>query len=147
MHMMEKNYDVLVKDRLFFGGAQDADAAFSNEQVDVVIDVRVNGLTEQQQQAAQYDYNHIPIADEEAEVAPSIDKVAKKIVSAYESGQKVYFHCGSGGGRAGVAATAVLMELGLANSLEEAESDVKKARSQVTIRPNMATALKKLYDK
>jgi len=145
--MMEKNYDVLVKDRLFFGGAQDAQAAFSNEQVDVVIDVRVNGLTEQQQQAAHYDYHHIPIADEEAEVAPSIDKVAKKIVSAYESGQKVYFHCGSGGGRAGVAATAVLMELGLANSLEEAESAVKKARSQVTIRPNMATALKKLYDK
>jgi len=145
--MMEKNYDVLVKDRLFFGGAQDADAAFSNEQVDVVIDVRVNGLTGQQQQAAQYDYHHIPIADEEAEVAPSIDKVAKKIVSAYESGQKVYFHCGSGGGRAGVAATAVLMELGLANSLEEAESAVKKARSQVTIRPNMASALKKLYDK
>ncbi|MFJ7669400.1 dual specificity protein phosphatase family protein [Lysinibacillus sp. NPDC097195] len=145
--MMEKNYDVLVKDRLFFGGAQDADAAFSNEQVDVVIDVRVNGLTEQQQQAAHYDYHHIPIADEETEVAPSIDLVAKKIVSAYESGQKVYFHCGSGGGRAGVAATAVLMELGLANSLEEAESAVKKARSQVTIRPNMATALKQLYDK
>ena len=145
--MMEKNYDVLVKNRLFFGGAQDAQAAFSNEQVDVVIDVRVNGLTEQQQQAAHYDYHHISIADEEAEVAPSIDKVAKKIVSAYESGQKVYFHCGSGSGRAGVAATAVLMELGLANSLEEAESAVKKARSQVTIRPNMANALKQLYDK
>ncbi|MFJ5792598.1 dual specificity protein phosphatase family protein [Lysinibacillus sp. NPDC093197] len=145
--MMEKNYDVLVKDRLFFGGAQDADAAYVNEQVDVVIDVRVNGLTAQEQQAAHYNYNHMPIADEEAEVAQSIEKVAKKIVSAYESGQKVYFHCGSGGGRAGVAATAVLMELGLAKSLQSAESAVKKARSQVTIRPNMATALKKLYEK
>lgn len=144
---MEKNYDVLVKDRLFFGGAQDAEAAFLNEQVDVVIDVRVNGLTELEQQAAHYNYNHLPIADEEAQVAQSIDTVAKKIVAAYESGQKVYFHCGSGGGRAGVAATAVLMELGLADSLEEAELAVKQARSQVKIRPNMATALKKLYEK
>ncbi|MGE7843706.1 protein-tyrosine phosphatase family protein [Lysinibacillus sp. NPDC093712] len=145
--MMEKNYDVLVKDRLFFGGAQDAEAAYANEKIDVVIDVRVNGLTAQEQEVAHYNYNHIPIADEEAEVAQSIDKVAKKIVSAYESGQKIYFHCGSGGGRAGVAATAVLMELGLANSLESAQLAVKKARSQVTIRPNMATALKKLYEK
>ena len=39
------------------------------------------------------------------------------------------------------------MELGLADSLEEAELAVKQARSQVTIRPNMATALKKLYEK
>jgi len=145
--MMEKNYDVLVKDRLFFGGAQDAQAAYINEKVDVVIDVRVNGLTTQEQQAAHYNYNHMPIADEEVEVAQSIEKVAKKIVSAYESGQKVYFHCGSGGGRAGVAATAVLMELGLSNSLESAQLAVKKTRPQVTIRPNMATALKKLYEK
>jgi len=26
---MEKNYDVLVKDQLFFGGAKDAEAAFT----------------------------------------------------------------------------------------------------------------------
>ena len=57
----------------------------------------------------------------------------------------VYFHCGSGGGRAGVAATAVLMELGFASSLEEAEAAVKEARPQVTIRPKMADALRKLY--
>lgn len=115
---MEKNYDVLIKDRLFFGGAKDADLAFKQETVDIVIDVRVNGLSNEEQEAASYVYKHMPIADEDIEVAPSIHKVAKEIVSAYENGQKVYFHCGSGGGRAGVAATAVLMELGMANSLE-----------------------------
>ncbi|TQR30573.1 hypothetical protein C7Y47_15715 [Lysinibacillus sphaericus] len=141
---MEKNYDVLVKDRLFFGGAKDADLAFEQETVDIVIDVRVNGLSKEEQEAASYAYKHMPIADEDI-VAPSIEKVAKEIVSAYENGQKVYFHCGSGGGRAGVAATAVLMELGMANSLEEAEGAVKKARPQVTIRPKMADALQKLY--
>lgn len=142
---MEKNYDVLVKDRLFFGGAKDADVAFEQEAVDIVIDVRVNSLSNEEQEVASYAYKHMPISDEDIEVAPSIQKVAKEIVAAYENGQKVYFHCGSGGGRAGVAATAVLMELGKANSLEEAEEAVKNARPQVTIRPKMADALQKLY--
>ena len=71
--------------------------------------------------------------------------MAKEITAAYHEGKKVYFHCGSGGGRAGVAATAVLMELELSDSLEEAQSAVKEARPKVTIRPNMATALQKLY--
>lgn len=142
---MEKNYDVLVKDRLFFGGAKDAEVVFEHESVDIVIDVRVNGLTLEEQNKFSYLYKHLPIADEDLEVAPSIKQVANEIVSAYESGQKVYFHCGSGGGRAGVAATAVLMELGLAGSLEEAEAAVKEARPQVTIRPKMADTLRKLY--
>lgn len=143
--MMEKNYDVLVKDRLYFGGAKDAEAAFDNEAVDIVIDVRVNGLTDEEQKMVGYQYKHLPIADEDLMVANSIEKVAKEITAAYHEGKKVYFHCGSGGGRAGVAATAVLMELGVADSLEEAESTVKEARPQVKIRPNMATALQKLY--
>ncbi|MDM5231240.1 protein-tyrosine phosphatase family protein [Lysinibacillus pakistanensis] len=142
---MEKNYDVLVKDRLFFGGAKDAEAAFEHESVDIVIDVRVNGLTPEEQNESAYLYKHLPIADDDLEVAPSIKKVADEIISAYENGQKVYFHCGSGGGRAGVAATAVLMELGFASSLEVAEAAVKEARPQVTIRPKMADALRKLY--
>ena len=143
--MLEKNYDVLVKDRLYFGGAKDAKAAFDNEAVDMVIDVRVNGLTEAEQETVGYLYKHLPIADEEQEVTTSIDMVTKEITAAYHAGKKVYFHCGSGGGRAGVAATAVLMDLGLAASLEEAESAVKEVRPQVSIRPNMATALQKLY--
>ncbi|PJO44040.1 hypothetical protein CWD94_09120, partial [Lysinibacillus xylanilyticus] len=62
---MEKNYDVLVKDRLFFGGAKDADLAFEQETVDIVIDVRVNGLSHEEQKAASYVYKHMPIADED----------------------------------------------------------------------------------
>ncbi len=143
--MMEKDYDVLVKDRLYFGGAKDASAVFENESVDVIIDVRVNGLSAEEQVKVNYTYKHFPIADEDVQVAASIEKVAQEIVTAYEAGQKVYFHCGSGGGRAGVAATAVLMELGLANTLEEAQLAVKNARPQVTIRPNMAEALTELY--
>jgi len=142
---MEKSYDVLVKDRIFFGGAKDANEAFAQEAVDVVIDVRVKGLSSGEEEAVSYSYKHMPIADEDIAVASSIQDVAKEIALSYEAGQKVYVHCGSGGGRAGVAATAVLMELGMANSLEEAEAAVKKARPQVTIRPIMEDALQKLY--
>ena len=68
----------------------------------------------------------MPIADEDSEVASSIQRVAQEVAMTFETGQKVYIHCGSGGGRAGVAATAILMELGMADSLEAAEAAVKK---------------------
>ncbi|MCS1391285.1 dual specificity protein phosphatase family protein [Lysinibacillus boronitolerans] len=142
---MGKDYDVLVKDQLFFGGAKDAEAAFIQESVDVVIDVRVQGLSPQDHETVPYSYKHMPIADEDSEVASSIQRVAQEVAMAYETGQKVYVHCGSGGGRAGVAATAILMELGMAESLEAAEAAVKKARPEVTIRPKMEDALQKLY--
>lgn len=142
---MEKNYDILIKDKIFFGGAKDAEAAFEQESVDIIIDVRVNGLSSQEQEAVSYPYKHLPIADEDTVVASSVEKVAKEIAVAYKEGQKIYIHCGSGGGRAGVAATAALIELGMAQSLEEAEATVRKARPQVTIRPKMEKALQKLY--
>lgn len=145
MENMGKDYDVLVKDQLFFGGAKDAESAFTQESVDVVIDVRVQGLSPQDQETVPYSYKHMPIADEDSEVASSIQRVAQEVAMAYETGQKVYVHCGSGGGRAGVAATAILMELGMAESLEAAEAAVKKARPEVTIRPKMEDALQKLY--
>ena len=39
----------------------------------------------------------MPIADEDSEVASSIQRVAQEVAMAYETGQKVYVHCGSGG--------------------------------------------------
>lgn len=96
---MGKDYDVLVKDQLFFGGAKDAESAFIQESVDVVIDVRVQGLSPQDQETVPYSYKHMPIADEDSdsEVASSIQRVAQEVAMAYETGQKVYVHCGSGG--------------------------------------------------
>lgn len=81
---MEKNYDVLVKDQLFFGGAKDAEAAFTQESVDVVIDVRVQGLSLQEQETVPYYYKHMPIADEDSEVASSIQQVAQEVAIAFE---------------------------------------------------------------
>lgn len=141
------SYNALVKDRIFFGGVADVQDAVKNEQVDLIVDVRVKGVSEEEQLASATTYIHRPIADEDqAEViAKSIQIGAQEIIAAYNDGKKVFFHCGSGGGRAGVMAVATLMELGTAQSLEEAEQKVKDARSIVNIRPNMKDALEQLY--
>lgn len=69
----------------------------------------------------------------------------KGIPQSIQAGEKVYFHCGGGNGRASVMAVATLMELELADSLEEAENMVKEARPSANIRPKMQEALEKLY--
>ena len=134
-------YDELVKGRIYFGGAADAQMVVDEQSVHKVVDVRVNGRTE----PVDYNYIHAPIAEEPEETAISIKVGVQQVVNAYEAGEKVYFHCGSGGGRAGVMAVATLLELGLAKDLEDAEEKAKEARPAINIRPNMREALEKLY--
>lgn len=144
---MTNHYNELVKDRIFFGGVADVQDAINNEQVDLIVDVRVKGVSEEEQLGSTTTYIHRPIADEDQAgvIAKSIQTGVQDIIAAVNDGKKVYFHCGSGGGRAGVMAVATLMELGTAQSLEEAEQKVKETRPTVNIRPNMKAALKHLY--
>ena len=134
-------YDELIEGRVYFGGADDAEQVVHEKEIDKVIDVRVNGRTEQ----VAYTYIHKPIADESENTADSIKAGVEEGVKAYEAGENVYFHCGSGGGRAGVMAVATLIELGVAKSLDEAELMAKRARPKVNIRPKMREALETLY--
>ncbi len=134
-------YDELIAGRIYFGGADDAASAIDEEGIEKVIDVRVNGRKEK----VDYPYIHKPIADESDEIPQSIQDGVKEVINAYQAGEKVYFHCGSGNGRASVMAVATLMELELADSLEEAENMVKEARPSANIRPNMREALEQLY--
>lgn len=134
-------YDELIAGRIYFGGADDAASAVDEEGIEKVIDVRVNGRKEK----VDYPYIHKPIADESDEIPQSIQDGVKEVINAYQAGEKVYFHCGGGNGRASVMAVATLMELELADSLEEAENMVKEARPSANIRPNMREALEQLY--
>lgn len=134
-------YDELVKGSIYFGGAADAQAAVDEQSVQKVVDVRVNGLTE----PVDYNYIHTPISEATEETANSIKVGVQQVIDTYKAGEKVYFHCGSGNGRAGVMAVAMLLELGLATNLEDAEAKVKKVRPTINIRPNMREALENLY--
>ena len=134
-------YDELIAGRVYFGGADDTEQVVREKEVGKVIDVRVNGRLE----PVDYTYIHKPIADESEHIADSIKAGVEEVVKAYETGESVYFHCGSGGGRAGVMAVATLIELGVAQSLDEAELMAKRARPKVNIRPQMREALETLY--
>ena len=138
---MNKNYQELVKNRIFFGGAGDAESAIANENVDVVIDLRISEPEE-----VNYSRIHAPIADEEAEIIPSIKHAVSEVMNAYNDGKKVFFHCGSGSGRAGTIATATLLEMGQAKTVEEAEQKAKEIRSKVNVREPMKKALRKIYE-
>ncbi|MEG0385207.1 dual specificity protein phosphatase family protein [Solibacillus cecembensis] len=138
---MNRHYNELVAGRIFIGSADDTEQAVSSEQIDTVFDVRVNGREGEQA----YNYIHAPITEEAT--AETIKAGAVKLAQAYEAGEKIYIHCGSGTGRAGVMAVATLLEIGATSDLDEAISQVKGARPAVKVRENMQVALETLYKK
>jgi len=62
-----------------------------------------------------------------------------------DNNQKVYFHCSGGRNRTGTVATGLMIELGLAQNVDEAEKAVKVIRSEVAIKPEMREALRTIY--
>ena len=135
-------YSELKEGRLYFGPHAEAAKAAKEQGIDVVVDVRVNGESQPEQLA--YNYSHLPIADEDL-TASTLKQTAIAIKEAYNEGKKIYFHCGGGNGRACVTATATLLELGEATTVDEAIAQVKAQRPTATIRPAMEQALRQLY--
>ncbi|MEG0261410.1 MAG: dual specificity protein phosphatase family protein [Lysinibacillus sp.] len=136
---MNRHYNELVAGRIFIGSAEDTEQAVLSEQIDTVFDVRINGRESEQA----YNYIHAPITEEAT--AETIKIGAVKLAEAYEAGDKIYIHCGSGTGRAGVMAVATLLEIGVTADIDEAISQVKNVRPAVKVRENMQAALEELY--
>jgi protein-tyrosine phosphatase len=134
-----KNYNELIQDRVFIGGADDVKDVLKNENVDVILDLRA------EVQETDYDRVHSPIFDDGEHQDESIQKSIKHVVSAYNEGKKVYFHCGGGSGRTGTIAVGTLLSLGIAKTIEEAEAMAKEARSKIKVKPEMKDSLKRLF--
>lgn len=132
-------YSELVKGRIFIGGAAEAAQAVEVGDANIVFDVRVKGHDEQ----PAYAYVQASILDEAR--AETIQQGAQQIKAAYDAGKNIYIHCGSGNGRASVMGAAVLQELGVASSLQQAIEQVKEAHPTVNIRPDMQQALQTVY--
>ncbi|MDK8193472.1 tyrosine-protein phosphatase [Paenibacillus sp. UMB7766-LJ446] len=66
-------------------------------------------------------------------------------VISYNVGKKVAFHCGGGKGRTGTVAAGILLELGLANTFEDAEIKAKSIRSIINIKPMQKDLLESMY--
>nr|WP_179392717.1 dual specificity protein phosphatase family protein [Sporosarcina sp. JAI121] len=139
--MMEKNYGELIPNRIFIGGVDAIDNLLAKEKIDIIYDLRaeVNSALPSEKSI------HQPIVDDAEQQDDSILAAVKKVIDAYNQGKNIYFHCNTGRGRAGTIATATLLELSLANSIEEAEEMAKEARSNINIKPQFKDALKRIY--
>ncbi len=140
--MTNKKYEELVPNRIFIGGIDAIEDLLANEQIDVIYDLRaeVKGPLSSDRSV------HQPIVDDAEHQDESIQAAVKKVVDAYKDGKNVYFHCNTGRGRAGTIATAALLELGLANSVDEAEQQAKVIRPTINVRPQFKDALKRIYE-
>ena len=137
---MDKQYQALVDDRIFIGGAMDVTAAIEEERIDVVYDLRAESPVPSSEIS-----KHEPIVDDAELQDESIRTGVKQIVQDYQDGKKVFFHCNTGRGRAGAMAVATLLELRLAETVEAAEAQVKKIRPEVNVKPQFKAALKRIY--
>jgi hypothetical protein len=84
---MTKNYHELIKDRIYIGGAADAEEAAKNEQIDFVFDLR----DESPNSDTEYTRIHSPIVDDAGDQDDTIKESIHQVVSAYREGKKVFF--------------------------------------------------------
>ncbi|MDZ5472324.1 dual specificity protein phosphatase family protein [Bacillus sp. 31A1R] len=139
--MSEKNYQALIKDRIFIGGADDVDEVMRNETVDVIYDLRAEAPT----QESKYNRIHNPIVDDEEFQEKSVKKAIDEVMKSYNEGKKIYFHCGGGSNRTGTVAIGTLLALGEAETINDAEEMSSAVRPKIKVKPEMKEALKKIY--
>ena len=142
---MDKPYHALIPGRIFFGGAADVEAMAEFEALDLVVDLREESRGCASSRPT-LNWIRIPLADntEELEVE-FFEGAIQTVVSAYQSGNKVGFHCGGGRGRTGTVAAGVLLELGLATQVDEAIAAATAIRPILSVKSMQRAALLSLY--
>ncbi|MFC5649076.1 dual specificity protein phosphatase family protein [Paenibacillus solisilvae] len=145
---MSKNYHALVGDQIYMGGAADVQDMISEAKCEVIVDLREESSSASGESDNQVTKIQVPIGDNsETPQAELFEQAIKHVTDAYKSGKKVGFHCGGGKGRTGAVAIGTLLELGLAQTIEEAELKAKSIRPIISIREPQREALEKLYIK
>lgn len=139
---MSEAYQQLVKDRIFIGGAADAKTAVENEGIDVVFDLRAEAGDSDES----YIRIHAPIVDDSKEHQDeSIQEAVGGVVTAYEEGKKVFFHCAGGSNRTGTVAIGTLLALGKAETVEEAEQMATNVRPIISVKPELKESLHRIF--
>ncbi len=143
---LDKTYQALITDRIYFGGAKDVPAMVENEGVKIVVDLREESQ-DCESSAPSVTWVKIPLGDNATEPEDKLFAQAiQAVVSAYHQKKKVAFHCGGGKGRTGTVAVGVLLELGLCKTLDEAEAMAKSIRPVINVKPDQRASLTKLYE-
>ncbi|UII56265.1 tyrosine-protein phosphatase [Cytobacillus spongiae] len=139
--MSETKYQALIKDRIFIGGADQVGEVVKNEKVDVIYDLRAEAST----QDFPFNRIHTPIVDDEGAQEESVKKAIEEVVKSYKDEKKIYFHCGGGSNRTGTVAIGALLELGKAETIQQAEGIATSTRPKINVKPEMKAILKKIY--
>ncbi|OAB39943.1 protein tyrosine phosphatase [Paenibacillus macquariensis subsp. defensor] len=144
---MQKNYQALIEDRIFFGGASDVEDMVKNEGIEVVVDLRGEAI-ECAYPVKGVQWVQVPLGDNAVGPQDQLFKQAiNHVVEAYNNGKKVAFHCGGGSGRTGAVAVGTLITLGKSQTISEAEELAKRIRPKVNIKPPQREALESLFNK
>jgi protein-tyrosine phosphatase len=142
-----KNYQALVEDRIFFGGASDVEDMVKNEGIEVIVDLRGEAT---QCAYPDGDVQWIQVALGDNVAGPQdllFQQAIDHVVEAYHNGKKVGFHCAGGGGRTGAVAVGTLITLGKSQTIEEAEAIATSIRARVNIKPAQREEIEKLFNK
>ncbi|ANS76850.1 protein tyrosine phosphatase [Paenibacillus yonginensis] len=142
---MVKNYQALIEDKIFFGGAADVEDMFYNEGIEVVVDLR-GEASEPALANEKLQWVQVPLEDHATGPQDELYREAiDNVLKAYHSGKKVGFHCGGGRGRTGTVAIGTLIELGISKDLQEAEVLAKTIRPSINIKSSHRQSLEKMY--
>jgi protein-tyrosine phosphatase len=142
---MSNEYHALIADQVFMGSAADMQDVADAEHVDVIVDLRAEstGCAAKNSGAK---WIKVALGDNSPTAEAELFKVAiDEVASAYRAGKKVAFHCGMGRGRTGTVAAGVLLELGLAEDLDDAIAKAKAIRPEISIQPVQRQALAQVF--
>jgi len=140
------NYHELIEGKVYIGGEAALLQALQEQEITDVFDLRDTG-TEAEGFPANVIRHHHPIVEDEDGQEGAVHGAILAIKEAVNQNKSVYFHCMGGRNRTGTVATGLLIELGMANSVEEAEQLAKAKRPDINIKPEMINVLNGFYSK
>ncbi|KWX88125.1 protein phosphatase [Paenibacillus riograndensis] len=138
------NYHELIEGKVYIGGENALLEALQEQEISDVFDLRDTG-TKAEGFPAKVTRHHFPIVEDESGQEGSVQAAIRAVTAAVNSGKTVYFHCAGGRNRTGTVATGVLLELGLAATVDEAEALAKEKRPVINIKQDMRDMLKGFY--
>ncbi|MCU5674575.1 tyrosine-protein phosphatase [Bacillus cereus] len=138
------NYHELVKGKVYIGGVDAIQEAVKKHGITEVFDLRAGG-EEPEGFPAETTRHAYPIVEDVEGQDESVKTAIAAVKEAVEQDKKVFFHCSGGRNRTGTVATGLLVELGIAENIEEAEQKAKEVRSIINIKPELREVLGKLY--
>jgi protein-tyrosine phosphatase len=138
------SYHELIPGKVYIGGENGLLVALQEQEISDVFDLRDNG-TQAEGFPDNVNRHHHPIVEHEAGQEDSVQGAIQAISEAVKKGRTVYFHCAGGRNRTGTVATGLLLELGVASTVEEAEDLARDKRPDIQIKGTMREVLNRLY--